>query len=81
MAPTQRNAYHHGQRPGASQTTGASTAAIVAANGATHGGSPRRGPSSAAPAAVPASSTETAARKSGTSQISQSDASTPCGGI
>src|SRR6476646_8575915 len=81
IADTHNRVYHHGNRPGAIQTIGASTAASVATPGANHGDIPRRAPSVVAPAAAPASSTETAARNSGISQINHRDASTPCWGM
>jgi len=81
MAATHNSVYHHGKRPGAIQTIGASTAATVATPGANHGEIPRRAPRVVAPAAAPASNTETAARNSGISQINHRDASTPCWGM
>src|SRR5690349_12653636 len=77
IARIQIGAYHQGQRPGACHTTGARAPATQASVGATHGGKPRLLPSTFAPADAPSSSTDTAARKSGTSQINHNTVSTP----
>ncbi len=74
-------AYHPGHRPLGSSARGPTTAAIAANAGATTGGSPRVRPSTSTLAALMATSSEAAARKSATSQPSQSSALTPPGGV
>ena len=81
IAVIQSTGYHGGQRPGACQSTGAMTAANAASVGAIQGGSPREPPSAMRPALAPARRVDAAARKSATSQASQSDVEDRLAGI
>lgn len=80
IAAIQKAVYQAGHRPGACQSSGASTIASAASAGASHGFPPRPGFRSSRPALAPASSVAAAARKSVTCQASHNSTDAPWAG-